>query len=142
MSDKMKELYVAQIKAKMAQVSQRLSVIQNPKSFDQIATHMDAILGLLSDIREFEKQYPGIMDPPTDQLIPMMEKTRDIKATIFALKIADLNIEKAKVISNDKKRANLLDEAKMTIVDAKGIVRDPEQLGKLEAKMTELKSIV
>lgn len=54
---------------------------------------------------------------------------------------ADLNIEKVKAISSEKKRAKLLDDAKILIIDAKNLVRDPERLAKLEAKLAELRTL-
>jgi len=138
MSDKMRALCVEQIKAKMAQVNQRLQTIENPKSFDQIVTHMDSILLLVGQMVEFEKQYPNIMEPSPKDLYPMMEKSKDIKLATFALKIADLNIEKAKVVSKATTKTSLLDEAKMMVVEAKSLVKNEEFAGKLEAKLAEL----
>jgi len=142
MTDKMEKLYVDQINAKMAQVSMRLANFENPKSFDQIAKNCDAIFLTLNQIKEIQKTCPSInMDPSPDSIISMIEKTRDIRATNFAIAVAGVNIEKAKAISSDKKRAKLLDEAKMLIIDAKNLVRGQEYLDKLEAKMAELKSL-
>ena len=141
MTDKMRELRIAEVKAKMAQVGQRLAIIENPKSFDQIVTHMDSILLLLGQIREIEKQYPEIMDPPPDKLIPMMERTKEAKAATFAIKTADLNLEKAKVVSKKTTKTDLLDKAKMMIVEAKSYVTSQDLLDKLEAKLVELNSI-
>lgn len=136
-----KEFYLAQIRAKMAQVNPRLAYLQNPKSLDQIATHTDAIFQILDQVKEIVKQGSIDMDPPPDSMIPMIQKTRDIKATDFAIAAANLNIEKVKAISSDRKRAKLRDEAIMLIIDAKNIVKGQEYLDKLEAKLAELKSL-
>lgn len=138
----MEELYVAQINAKMTQLNLRKAYIDNPKSLDQIAIHCDGIFLILNQIKEIQKTYPSIkMSPTPDEIILEIEKTRDTKATDLAIAAANLNIEKVKAISSEKKRANLLDEAKMLIIDAKNLVRNPELLAKLEVKMTELKSL-
>lgn len=142
MPTKMEELYVAQINAKMTQLNLRKAYIDNPKSLDQIAIHCDGIFLILNQIKEIQKTYPSIkMSPTPDEIILEIEKTRDTKATDLAIAAANLNIEKVKAISSEKKRANLLDEAKMLIIDAKNLVRNPELLAKLEVKMTELKSL-
>jgi hypothetical protein len=142
MSKKMEELYVAQINAKMAQVNLQLANIENPRSLGQIAKNCDGIFLTLNQIKEIQKICPSIkMDPTPDNIILQIEKTRDIKVTNFAITVANLNIEKVKAISNEKKRAKLLDEAKMLIIDAKNLVRGQEFLDKLEAKMAELKSL-
>jgi hypothetical protein len=142
MSGKMEELYVAQINAKMAQLNQRLAHVENPESLDQIATHCTGIFLILNQIKEIQKTCPSIkMNPRPDEIISQIEKTRDIKATDFAIAGANLNIEKVKAISNEKTRARLLDDAKMMIIDAKNLVRAPEFLGKLEEKLAELKSL-
>jgi len=142
MPTKMEELYVAQINAKMTQLNFRKAYIDNPKSLDQIAIHCDGIFLILNQIKEIQKICPSIkMDPSPDNINLEIEKTRDIKATNFAIGAADLNIEKIKAISSEKKRAKLLDEAMMLIIDAKNLVRGQEYLDKLEAKMTELGSL-
>lgn len=142
MSKKGEELYVAQINAKMAQMNMRLATFENPKSIEQIATQCDGIFLILNQIKEIQKTCPSInMDPSPDSIISMIEKTRDLRATNFAIAAADVNIEKVKAISSEKKRAKLLDEAKMLVIDAKNLVRGQEFLDKLEAKMGELKSL-
>jgi hypothetical protein len=138
----MEELYVAQITAKMTQLNQRKAYVDNPKSLAQIATHCDGIFLILDQIKKIQENYPLIkMTPTPDEIISEIEKTRDMKASEFAIAAANLNIEKVKAISSEKKRAKFLDEAKMLIIDAKHLVRGQEYLDKLEAKLTELKSI-
>ena len=142
MPTKMEELYVAQVNAKMTQLNLRKRYIDNPKSLDQIATHCDGIFLILDQIKDIQKICLSIkMTPTPDEIILEIEKDRDLNATNFAIAAADLNIEKVKAISNEKKREKLLDDAKMLIIDAKKLVRGQEFLDKLEAKMTELKSI-
>jgi hypothetical protein len=142
MADKLKELYIAQIKAKMEQINPRLTYINNPKSIDQIKKHTDAIFLIIDQIKDIIKAYPSItMEPTPEDLYSMIEKTRDIKASNFAIANADLNIQKAKVIGSERKRIQLIDDAKMLIIDAKNIVRNQELLAKLDAKMTELGSL-
>jgi hypothetical protein len=143
MSDKLRELYISQIKAKMNQINPRLANIENPRSLDQIVKNIDGIFLLINQIKEIQTRTspPITIDPLPDDLIQMIGKTRDIKATNLAVAAADLSIEKIKAIGSEKKRAKLLDEAKMLIIDAKNIVRAQEYLDKLEAKMTELGSL-
>jgi hypothetical protein len=141
MSEKMKELYIAQIKAKMDQINPRLANIENPRSFDQIIKNIDGIFLIINQIKEIQTRTspPITIEPLPDDLIQMIGKTRDIKATNFAIAAADLSIEKIKAISSERKRVKLLDEAKMLIIDARNIVCDPELLNKLEEKLGELK---
>lgn len=139
----MKDVLIAQIKTKMTQINLRLANIENPRGFDQIAKNIDGIFLLINQIKEIQAMTnpPITIDPLPDDLIRMIEKTRDIKATNLAIAAADVNIEKVKAISNEKKKARLLDEAKMLIIDAKNLVRGPEYLAKLEAKMAELSAL-
>jgi len=136
------DVYLGQINAKMTQLNLRKVYIDNPKSIAQIALHCDGIFLILNQIKEIQKSYPAIkMTPTPDEIILEIENTRDIKATEFAITVADVNIEKVKAISNEKTKAKLLDEAKMLIIDAKYLVRGPEYLAKLEAKMAELNAL-
>jgi hypothetical protein len=138
----MEEVYVGQINAKMTQLNFRKAYIDNPKSLDQIATHCDGIFLILNQIKEIQKACPAIkMTPTPDDIILEIEQTRNIKATDLAIAAADLNIQKVKAISNEKKKAKLLDEAKMLIIDAINLVKGQEYLDKLDAKMTELNAL-
>jgi hypothetical protein len=143
MTGDMRDVFIAQTNAKMAQMNSRLAYLQNPKSLEQIAIHCDGIFLILDQIKAIQTMTspPITMDPPLDDIIRGMEKTRNIKATNFAIGAADLNIEKVKAISSERKRAKLIDEAKMLIIDAKKLVRGQEYLDKLAAKMTELGSL-
>jgi len=138
----MEDLYVAQINAKMTQLNLRKAYIDNPKSIAQIALHCDGIFLILNQIKEIQRLYPAIkMTPTPDEIILDIENTRDLKATDFAIAAADVNIEKVKAISNEKKKSRLLDEAKILLIDAKSLVRGPEYLAKLEAKLAELSAL-
>src|SRR5665647_569779 len=100
----MKDVLIAQIKTKMTQINLRLANIENPRGFDQIAKNIDGIFLLINQIKEIQAMTnpPITIDPLPDDLIRMIEKTRDIKATNLAIAAADVNIEKVKAISNEK----------------------------------------
>ena len=140
MADKMKELYMAEFKAKMTQINQRLTMIENPKSVEQVVTHVDSILLLIDQMKDIQKVCPDVGPPPTF-IIPMIQNTKEIRITELALKTAELDLEKARVVSKPATKAGLLDKAKMMIVEAKAQVRDPDKLAQLDAKMAELNSI-
>ncbi|GEM_PF-7011769 len=142
MTDKMEQHYVGLIRAKMEYLNSRLNYIQKPQNIEQITKHCNAIFLIIDQLRDIIDACPSInLEPKPDELLSVMEKTKNIKVTDFAISNADLNIEKAKAISSDRKRAKLIDEAKMIVIDAKNIFSDQEMLNKLETKLMKLKSL-